>query len=385
MLFMPFALLTMWVLGVLSLGALGGGVYLVYAWSVGAVVGTAYLVGGVALLLFALLGRPLILLLCGRPGADGPTPWRRGAVQQLQRPDGTLLHVELYGAADAPPLILTHGWGADSTAWYYAKRHLARQFRVIVWDLRGVGRSSLPPRRDFAIETMARDLEAVLDLAGAQPVILVGHSVGGMITLTLSRLLGPRLAERVAGLVLVHTTYTNPVRTTMGARVLQALQTPVLTPLLYLMIALWPVVWLMNWLSFLNGTAHVHSAFTGFAGQQTRAQLNYATLLAQWYSPAVAARGLLAMFRFDETATLATIDVPVLIVPADRDPVLLPSASARMHAGIASSTLQPLTPARHMGFLEQHAAFHTLVETFSATVTPREPTPSVLHARSTDA
>ena len=383
--FMPLALLSMWVLGVLSLSVLGGGAYLVYAWSIGAVAGIGYLVGGVALLLCALLGRPLILLLFGRAGADGPTPWRRGEVQHLERPDGTLLHVELYGAADAPPLILTHGWGADSTAWYYAKRHLARQFRVIVWDLRGVGKSSMPPRRDFEMETMARDLEAVLDLAGAQPVILVGHSVGGMITLTLSRLLGPRLAERVAGLILVHTTYTNPVRTTIVAPVLRALQTPVLTPLLYLMIALWPVVWLMNWLSFLNGTAHVTSAFTGFAGQQTRGQLNYATLLAQWYSPSVLARGLLAMFRFDETATLATIDVPVLIVPADRDPVLLPSASARIHAGIASSTLQPLTPAGHMGFLEQHAAFHTLVETFSAMVTPREPPSSVLHARSTDA
>ena len=85
-------------------------------------------------------------------------------------------------------------------------------------------------------------------------------------------MLGPRLAERVAGLVVVHTTYTNPVRTTLGARVVQALQPPVLTPLVYRMIALWPAVWLMHWLSFLNGTAHLHSAFTGFAGQRTRAQ-----------------------------------------------------------------------------------------------------------------
>ena len=365
--FMPLALLALWVLGLLSLGALGAGTYLVYAWYVGWVVGTAYLVGGVALLVFAVLGRPLVLLLCGRAGSDGPSPWRHGEVHRLARPDGTVVHVEVNGAPDAPALILTHGWGTDSTVWYYAKHALARQFRVIVWDLRGVGRSTLPPRRDFALETMARDLEAVLDLAGTQPVMLVGHSIGGMVTLTLSRLLGSRLRQRVAGLVLVHTTYTNPVQTTTFARVLRVVQTPLLTPLLYLMIALWPVVWLMNWLSFLNGTAHLNSAFTGFAGHQTRAQLDYVTLLQQWYSPAVLARGLLAMFQFDERATLAAIDVPVLVVPADRDPVLLPAASEVIHAAIASSQMQPLTAARHMGFVEHHAAFHTLVETFGAT------------------
>jgi len=44
-------------------------------------------------------------------------------------------------------------------------------------------------------------------------------------------------------------------------------------------------------------------------------------------SPAVMARGMLAMFRFDETKTLETIEIPVLVVAGDRDPVLLAEAS----------------------------------------------------------
>ena len=60
------------------------------------------------------------------------------------RPDGSELRVECYGPADAPPIVLTHGWGADSTEWYYQKKHLAERFRLIVWDEPGLGLSKKP-------------------------------------------------------------------------------------------------------------------------------------------------------------------------------------------------------------------------------------------------
>ena len=50
-----------------------------------------------------------------------------------------MLHVELYGNADAPPVVFTHGWGGDATEWYYVKKDLARKFRLILWDLPGLG------------------------------------------------------------------------------------------------------------------------------------------------------------------------------------------------------------------------------------------------------
>ena len=77
-----------------------------------------------------------------------------------------------------------------------------------------------------------------------------------MITLTLCGLLPALLGGRVIGLVLSHTTPTNPVRTTSGAAFFTAIEKPVLVPLMYLTIALSPLVWLMNWLSYFNGSAH---------------------------------------------------------------------------------------------------------------------------------
>jgi pimeloyl-ACP methyl ester carboxylesterase len=73
--------------------------------------------------------------------------------------------VEFYGPEDGQPIILTHGWGPNSTVWYYAKRQLTDRFRVIVWDLPGLGKSS-GPKTTTTPRKYARDLEAVVALVG---------------------------------------------------------------------------------------------------------------------------------------------------------------------------------------------------------------------------
>ncbi|HEX2212505.1 MAG TPA: hypothetical protein VHH12_03420, partial [Mycobacterium sp.] len=107
------------------------------------------------------------------------------------------------------------------------------------------------------------------------------------------------LGRRVAGLVLVHTTYTNPVRTTRWAGLLTALQKPVIEPLLHLTIWLSPLVWLMNWLSYLNGSAHRSTRTQSFGGTETWGQLDFAARYMPHASPAVLARGMFGMLAYD--------------------------------------------------------------------------------------
>jgi pimeloyl-ACP methyl ester carboxylesterase len=365
MLAMPLAPLFIWLLGLLSLALLGGGVYLLWAWYVGVVVGTVYLVAGAVMIGLTFTGR-LLVLLCRRPGSDEPADMRTGTVQRIARPDGTELQVECYGPVDGQPLIFLHGNGTNSTEWYYAKQHLATRFRLILCDLPGVGKSRGPTNRDYDLEKLAGDLEAMLGLAGNAPVILVGHSLGGMIILTFCRRFPRYLQRRVAGLVLVDTTYTNPVRTTSFPQFFQAIQRPLLEPLLHLMIWLSPLVWLMNWLGYLNGSAHVYSALTGFAGSETRGQLDFTTRLNPQASPAVLARKSLAMLRYDATLTLPTIDVPVLVLAGHLDRVTVPEASAYMSEVIPHNQLVKLAPGGHMAHMEQNERFTQLVGEFAA-------------------
>ncbi len=364
--FMPLALVPMWLLGLFSAALLGGGAFVVWEWYERELLGRGYLIAGVSMLGLALLGR-LLVLLFHHVGREEPKAKRSGEVRRIRQADGRVLHTESYGPPDAQPIVLTHGWGLNSTEWYYARERLARRFRVIVWDLPGLGKSSKPPNNDYGLDTLARDLAAVLNLAGPKPAVLMGHSIGGMITLSLCRLFPESLGTTVASLVLVHTTYTNPVKTTTLSNVFRALQEPLLKPLMYVTVALAPLVWLLNWLSYLNGTMHLSTELQGFSGRETRGQLDFAALFMPLASPAVMARGMLAMFRFDETETLGKIQIPVLIVAGDRDPVLLPQASEYIDRSVKSAKLVTLSPAKHMGHMEQHDGFADLVVEFLGT------------------
>ncbi|MEH2372340.1 alpha/beta fold hydrolase [Nostoc sp.] len=372
---MPHNFLFIWLVQLLSIGVIGGGGYILYEWYEGELVGTSYLVAGLVMVLWSIGGRFISLPLLRRPGADEPKFMRSKTVERLTRPDGSVLQVEFFGPEDGQPIILSHGWGPNSTVWYYAKKQLSDRFRVIVWDLPGLGKSTKPKNNDHSIEKYARDLEAVVALVTAtpkgsiaenKPVILVGHSMGGMINLTFCRLFPEQLGSRVAGLILVDTTYTNPVKTCIFSNLVRKLQKPLLEPVLYLTTVLWPIFWLMTWLSYLNGSLYITVELSGFTGSETRGQLSFAGLLSALGSPGVLARGTLAMFNFDETETLANINVPVLVVCGNSDIATKPVASDRMKAELPYSQRVTLKPGGHMALMEQNQQFAEAVSTFSA-------------------
>lgn len=123
----------------------------------------------------------------------------------------------------------------------------------------------------------------------------------------------------------------------------------------------------MNWMSYYNGSMHALTAWSGFVAP-TRSQLDFATLFSARAWPSVVARGMLGMFHFDERATLPTITVPTLVIPGSRDPMLLPEASEYIHQAIPTSQYVPLTPTKHMGLMERHAEFDSLVYSFASTL-----------------
>lgn len=366
MIFMPVNFLFVWLVQLLSIGVLGGGIYILYEWYEREVVGTFYLVAGLVMVLWSIAGRFISLPLLRRPGTDEPKFMRSKTVQRLPRPDGSVLQVEFFGPEDGQPIIMSHGWGPNSTVWYYAKRQLSDRFRVIVWDLPGLGKSSRPKNNDYSVEKYARDLEAVVAIAGDKPVFLLGHSMGGMITLTFCRLFPELLGSRVAGLILVDTTYTNPVKTCIFSNLVRKLQKPLLEPLLYVTILLSPILWLMTWLSYLNGSLYISVELSGFTGTETRGQLNFAGFLSALGSPNVLARGTLAMLKYDETMTLPMVNVPVLVVCGASDIATKPVASDRMKAELPSSELVSIKRGGHMALMEQNQRFSEAVSAFCA-------------------
>ena len=376
---MPLLFLAGLGLGLFSLALLGSGGYLVWSWFEGRVVadpdGTLQrlredwrLWAALALLGWSSLGRMFVPLLLARADTD-PTRPERGTGDTLAGAAGHALYVESHGDASAPPLILIHGWGLDSTIWLYARRHLAQQFRVILWDLPGLGRSTAPHLQAVDLSGFAADLKSVIALAGGRPVVLVGHSIGGMTIQTLARDDPAFFNQQVAGAVLLNTTHTNPLETMILSGLVKALRWPVLEPVMRLAIWLQPLAWLAAWQSYLSGSAHIANRL-GFGRFVTRSQLEHTTLLATRNPPGVLAKGNLAMFRWDATEALPGIKPPVLVIGGDKDIITKLQASETITAAVPDGRLQVVEGVNHMGFLERPEIYNEAIAMFAASVQP---------------
>ncbi|RZL36013.1 MAG: alpha/beta hydrolase [Rubrivivax sp.] len=92
--------------------------------------------------------------------------------------EGATLHVRIGGRGEA--VVLLHGFGETGDMWAPLAQELARSFKVIVPDLRGMGLSSRPPG-GYDKKTQARELAAVLDALGVRSTALVTHDIGNMV------------------------------------------------------------------------------------------------------------------------------------------------------------------------------------------------------------
>jgi len=132
--------------------------------------------------------------------------------------DGAALHVALSGPADsAVTLVLVHGWTQDHRTWDFVLPHLDPGVRVLRYDLRGHGGSS-PARPGAAtIARLADDLaELVAERVPAGPLVLAGHSMGGMTLMALAERHPSLVADRLAGAAFVATSSGDMDRLTLG-------------------------------------------------------------------------------------------------------------------------------------------------------------------------
>ena len=365
MLFVSLPLMVTWLLGLVSLGLFGGGVYLLWASYVGVLEQPAWLLVSLLTTLWTFAGRWIVLRL-RRPAPDEPRHARRGLVDLIERMDGSGLHVELDGPVDGPPVVLTHTEGMTSTAWHYQKRRLAERFRSIVWDLPGCGRSRGPATGDYRLEKLARDLDAVVALAGGRPAILVGHGLGGVVALAFCALFPEKVGREVAGLVLIDTPHPAPGRPTRGARTAHVLGTLGLMAMLHATIWLSPLLMLMSWLAYHNGLLHLGAMVLGFAGRESRGQLDFAASFVPLASPATRARMALAMRRRVPASALARIDVPTIVVTGDSDRLAPPDAARRLASALPRATLLTLRPAGHLSPIEQHESLNRALVAFTS-------------------
>lgn len=142
------------------------------------------------------------------PYRDEPLGRLRGTPSVVETDDGVRLYVETDDLPDAAgTVVFIHGYALTSDSWHFQRRDLRGKARLVFFDHRSHGRSSrAPDESEVTFERLATDLSEVLDQAVRPgPVVLVGHSMGGMTVMALAEERPELFGDRVAGVVLVTT------------------------------------------------------------------------------------------------------------------------------------------------------------------------------------
>ncbi len=283
------------------------------------------------------------------------TPTRRGTARGR---GGVKLEWEQFGPDDAPVLLLSHGWSLTHDTWYYQKKALAGEFRVIVWDMRGTGRSEAPSDWNYSMEAVTEDLAAVFDAteAGRHSLgcVLIGHSVGAMILPLFAERFPHRMA-RVRGLALVGGTDTPMLETMWGRHLLVPMRRLFWEPLARTMVR-FPIPFEMfARLCRQMGCVHAALMFGTHVGHESRGQDDLLADRCATFSMRAAGAGALACFAHDARAAMGAITVPTLLLTGTSDRNMPPDIQRAMAARLHRPQLVLIEKCGHLSLLECHA------------------------------
>lgn len=244
------------------------------------------------------------------------------------------------GSAQAPALVLLHGGLVSHREWDPQLEHFGRRWRVVTPDLQGHG-SSTHGDDEFSLERWSDDVELVRAALELGDIVVVGHSLGGMVAQHYAR----EHSDHVTRMVLVDTTYS-----TSSTRK-EARQTR-LAKLTFRATS-------VERMARISGRdmgkrepsagAYVEREMPAFADDKAR-------YLAIWD----------AIFAFDSRPWLPSIDVPALVLVAGDNRATL-AQGARITELLPNARLEVLPDTGHMLHWERPGAFNAIVDDFVST------------------
>jgi pimeloyl-ACP methyl ester carboxylesterase len=270
----------------------------------------------------------------------------------------------------AVPVIFANGWSCSDAYWGKLLPELERRGHpCLLPDTRGHGRSGLPrdPGRgarnltvdDVSMNRIGRDLIAVLDDAGVERAVVVGHSMGVQTALEAYR----QAPERILGLVLIAGTAENPAKTFYGQSIGDRL-----FPVGAAVMRWFPEILSPVWMTIgPAGVGHFGARLAKAAGPKTTAEDLHPYLLhLKSTDPAVMVLTAGAMRAHSATDLLDTIATPVLVIAAGADVFTPARCSEDLHHRIPGSELVTFPDAGHTIPIEEPEGIGRAIDDFVA-------------------
>lgn len=299
------------------------------------------------------------------PERDEAFGARRGERSRtLSLDDGAKLFIEESGPRSRRGVVFIHGSVLRTDLWHYQMPAFPGR-RLVFYDLRGHGRSQPKGDARYLIATLASDLGAVIDDCGLDEVVLVGHSVGGMIAMELCHRHPELLGSPIKGLVLAHTTHRPAVETIFGGAAVVRLERASRRPF----DALGSQAQRIERLRKLIKPSDVifwGVALAAFGPGASARQIDFVyDMLAD--TPTDVIFDLIKSYRdFDVSDACGDITVPSMVIGGTHDRLTVPEASGYLAERLPKAELELFEGCGHMSMLERHSEFNEVVERFLA-------------------
>jgi pimeloyl-ACP methyl ester carboxylesterase len=247
------------------------------------------------------------------------------------------------GSADAPPLVLVHGWGFDGEMTFHnILEPLAEHFRVVMPDHRNHGKSDWV-RGSFDITDLADELAGVLDAVGVGRATVFGYSLGGLVTQELARRHPGHVGRMILG-----ATAAYPVH------------------------RLRPLVRAGMWLARSFARVSTHEIAAGALYLMKRAgamdpkyeRWMRAALLRR--DPTLFYEAGHAAFRFDSRSWVGTLAQPAMVIITTADRIVEPTAQRVLAGLLERAEIVELAGADHDSILSDPGVYIDAVKRFAS-------------------
>jgi pimeloyl-ACP methyl ester carboxylesterase len=314
------------------------------------------LTGGVLAVVAALV--VLLRRLLGRPPSVRDTEQLPPGSSTVVTDDGVRLHVETDEADSALTVVFSHGFTAR-LGEFEIQRDLLRRagVRAVLYDQRGHGRSAWGPARHATIDQLGRDLAAVLEQAVPPgPVVLLGHSMGGMTVMATARQRPELFGQRVVGAFLLATSAGELVDAGVVGQAVRVMRRLHLLGLYLLALRLWsPVLERFRRRGTAAGRLFTRRFLFGRDDADDPALVTEVQHMLEETPLTVTAAFYATFVSHDELASLAALrGIPVTILCGTDDRLTPLAHSRRMAAELPDAELVVVPGAGHSVNVSRH-------------------------------